>query len=67
MGKQQRHYFYLRKGNDKFIFSYDRGNEHETMNAILDLIFNESLDFGWAEAMFVAFEMIDRLVDKRPV
>ena len=62
--KGQRHYL-ISKGRDKFVFLYDKGNEHELMSAVLDMIFNESLDFDWPDATFVAFDMIDKLVEER--
>ena len=61
----KRHYYCLRKGSEKYVFLYEKGNEHETMCAIFDLIFNESLDFGWDDATMVAFDMIDKLVEER--
>ena len=58
---RQGHYLLRRRGN-VFVFHYDKGNEYETMSAILDMIFDESLDFDWPEATIVAFDMIDKLV-----
>ncbi len=61
----KRHCYCLGKGNEKYVFLYEKGNEHETMHVIYDMIFDESLDFGWDDATIVAFDMIDKLVDER--
>ena len=47
------------------MFRYDIGFEHEVMSHLLDMIFDERVDFGWSDAALVSFGMIEGLIKER--
>lgn len=49
----------------KYVFRYDRGLEHEVMSQLLDMIFDEGVDFGWSDATLISFGLIEDLVKER--
>jgi hypothetical protein len=41
----------LKSKSGKFIFKYDSGLEQEVMSSLLDMIFDENLNFDWSDAV----------------
>lgn len=49
----------------KYVFRYDSGLEHEVMSQLLDMIFDEGVDFDWSDATLISFGLIEDLVKER--
>ena len=47
------------------MFRYDSGFEHEVMSQLLDMIFDEGVDFDWSDAALISFGLIEGLVNER--
>jgi len=47
------------------MFRYDRGLEHEVMSQLLDMIFDDGIDFNWSDAALISFGLIEDLVKER--
>ena len=60
-----RHNCLVEKKGQRYIFSYDHGEEYKIMAIILDLIFDEESKFSWPEATMVALDIIDNLIQER--
>jgi len=61
MEKQKSEYV-IENGPNKFIFICDRGSKRELMSHMLDMIFDDKIDFEWSDAVGVAFGIIDDLL-----
>ena len=55
----------LESRSSKFVFRYGSGLEHEVMLSLLDMIFDENIDFDWNDAAIITFGIIDDLVKER--
>ncbi|MBW8017650.1 MAG: hypothetical protein FVQ82_15845 [Planctomycetes bacterium] len=49
----------------KFVFKYDSGLEQEVMSSLLDMIFDENVNFDWSDAIIISFGIIDDLIKER--
>ena len=55
----------LENKSGKFVFKYDSGFEQEVMSSLLDMIFDENVDFDWSDAVTITFGIIDDLIKER--
>lgn len=55
----------LESRSNKFVFKYDSGLEQEVMSSLLDMIFDENVDFDWSDAAIITFGIIDDLMKER--
>ncbi len=49
----------------KYVFRYDSGLEREVVSQLLDMIFDDRVDFGWSDAALISFDVIEGLVRER--
>jgi len=55
----------LENKSSKFIFKYDSGLEQEVMSSLLDMIFDDNVNFDWSDALIITFDIIDDLIKER--
>ncbi len=63
--RKTRHEQITEKSSRKYVFRYDSGLEHEVMAHLLDMIFDEGVDFDWSDATLISFGLIEDLVKER--
>ncbi|MCP4709632.1 MAG: hypothetical protein GY869_13480 [Planctomycetes bacterium] len=54
----------LLKGNQKFLFRYEPGNEEEILDAFVDMAHDRNQDFDWFDAAVLSFQLSKNLVDE---
>jgi hypothetical protein len=55
----------LKNRSSKFVFKYDSGFESEVISSLLDMVFDEKVDFDWSDAVIITFGIIDDLLKER--
>jgi hypothetical protein len=54
----------LLKGNQKFLFRYDPGNEEEVLDSFIELAHDRRQDFDWFDAAVLSFQLSKHLVQE---
>jgi hypothetical protein len=55
----------LERRSSKFVFRYSSGLEQEIMSSLLDMIFDEKVNFDWSDAVIITCGIIDDLIKER--
>lgn len=52
----------LNKGDEKYIFRYERGREDELLDALIDQAKSKRTDFDWFDAAIISFKLTQSLI-----
>ncbi|MHC4226605.1 MAG: hypothetical protein ACYSWW_25735 [Planctomycetota bacterium] len=52
----------LNKGTQKFVFRYEKGNEDELLDALIDQAKDRHTDFDWFDAAVLSFKLTQSLM-----
>jgi hypothetical protein len=52
----------LSKGNEKFIYRYDQGNEDELIDTLVSQAKDQRIDFDWFDAAILSFKLTQSLI-----
>lgn len=63
--KNQRHELITERNSRRYVFRYDCGLEHEVMSQLLEMIFDDRIDFDWSDAALISFGLIDNLIKEK--
>jgi hypothetical protein len=61
----QKYEYVVGTGEEEYVFSCSVGNEHELMSQLLEMVFDEKLDFDWSDAIEITIGIVDDLVKER--
>jgi len=60
--KKTKRQLVLNKGNEKFIFRYERGCEDKLLDALTEQAMNKRTDFDWFDAAVLSFKLTQSLI-----
>jgi len=52
----------LNKGDEKFVFRYEQGDEDHLLDALIDQARNKSTSFDWFDAAVLSFKLTQSLI-----
>jgi hypothetical protein len=52
----------LNKGNEKFIFRYENGQEDGFIDALIDQVKDKRTNFDWFDAAVISFKLTQSLI-----
>lgn len=52
----------LNKGNEKYVFRYDRGCEDQLLDALIEQARDNRTDFNWFDAAVLSFKLTQALI-----
>lgn len=60
--KRTKRQLVLNKGNEKFIFRYDRGSEDKLLDTLIDYAKDSRTEFDWFDAAVISFKLTQSLI-----
>lgn len=52
----------LNRGDEKFVFRYEQGDEDQLLDALIDQARNKSTTFDWFDAAVLSFKLTQSLI-----
>ncbi len=52
----------LNRGDEKFVFRYEQGDEDQLLDALIDQARNKSTSFDWFDAAVLSFKLTQSLI-----